>query len=178
MASNRPIPMSAKFSRNEVVAMSRGYKVRSDGSVFSPYKQSDAGTITGWNDAGYLFFTIRHQGKFLKVSIARLHALQKFGEDLVYNEQMEVRHLNGNSMDNSEDNIGIGTASQNAMDKDPRTRRRVSSMANKKHDHFKIIEAHKSGMSYKRIMAEFGINSKGTVSFIIRQSMEIEAATA
>mgnify|MGYP000956937264 CR=1 FL=1 len=161
-------------SRNEVIAMARGYRVLPCGRVISPHRKSEDETISGWNDSGYRFVTIRSNGRFLKVSVARLQALQKFGESLVYDPAMQVRHLNGNSLDNSESNIGIGTASQNAMDKDPSLRRRVSSMANNKHDHAKIIEAHKSGMSYGKIMTEFGISSKGTVSFIIRQSMTLE----
>jgi hypothetical protein len=160
-------------SRNEALAMERGYRVLPCGLVISPHRKSEGETISGWNDRGYIFFTIRSNGRFLKVSVARLQALQKFGESLVYDAAMEVRHLNGNSSDNSESNIGIGTASQNAMDKAPNVRRRVSSMANNKHDHAKIIEAHKLGMSYGRIMVEFGISSKGTVSFIVRQSMTL-----
>lgn len=160
-------------SRNESIAMERGYRVLTDGSILSPHRKSDDGIISGWNDSGYLFFTIRHHKKFIKVSVSRLQALQKFGPDLVYDESLEVRHLNGNSLDNSESNIGIGTHSDNMMDKHPEVRRRLASEAGKKHDHYKIIEAYRGGMSYKRIMAEFGISSKGTVSFIIRQSMTL-----
>jgi hypothetical protein len=160
-------------SRNETVATERGYRVLPCGSILSPHRKTEGETISGWNDGGYLFFTIRNNDRFIKVSVARLQALQKFGENLVYDESLEVRHLNGNSLDNSESNIGIGTHSDNMMDKHPEVRKRLASEAGKKHDHAGIIEAHKSGMSYKRIMAEFGISSKGTISFIIRQSMTL-----
>lgn len=41
-----------------------------------------------------------------------------------------------------------------------------------KHNHSSIVAMHRSGMSYTAIAAATGIKSKGTISYIIRRSME------
>lgn len=157
-----------KHTRNEEAALRSGFKILPDGSISSPFH----GIIKGWvNRDGYRHFTLVGCGKRIKVPVARLQALIKFGPDALYQDGIQVRHLNGNPGDNSYGNIAIGTASDNNMDKPLETRRRVASMANKKYDHDAIVKAYNDGMSYKAIMLAFGISSKGTVSFIIRSSM-------
>lgn len=53
--------------------------------------------------------------------VCYLQAYQKFGNK-IYKANLHVRHLNGNSLDDSITNIDIGTPSENMLDK-PRTLR-------------------------------------------------------
>lgn len=104
--------------------------------------------------------------------VHRLQAYQKFGENL-FKPGIVVRHLNGNPVDNSYDNIEIGTESDNWMDipKEKRIERarNAARMLPKRHSRDKIamIKADRaSGMSYNKLMKKYGISSKGTISYI------------
>lgn len=64
---------------------------------------------------GYLIFQIRLNGKKQPIKVHRLQAYQKYGEK-VFEKYLEVRHENSNKMDNTWDNILLGTHSANMMD--------------------------------------------------------------
>lgn len=102
-----------------VVASSQGYRVDKDGSVIFPGKQKK---LTNTN--GYLLFSINSSKKALRIYLHRLQAYQKYG-DSIFEDGIEVRHLNGNSLDNSYDNISIGTHTDNMRDKSPYVRKNV-----------------------------------------------------
>ena len=55
------------------------------------------------------------------VFVHRLVGYYKFGEK-IFDKNFEIRHLNSNSKDNSFDNIGIGSHSENMLDVDKATR--------------------------------------------------------
>lgn len=121
---------------------------------------------------GYLYFSIRIPLGQAKVFVHRLVAFQKYG-DLVFEDGMQVRHLNGDQTNNSNQNISIGTASQNNMDKPKWIRQKAAkraAMAKKKHDHSAIIMYHQKTNNYTKTMAAFGIGSKGTLHFILNDS--------
>lgn len=126
----------------------------------------------------YYFFGFKTYDKTVcNIPIHRFIGYKKFG-DRIFDKSLHVRHLDSNSLNNSYDNIGIGTFSENMMDKSPELRRDTAikaSLAAKKHDHEKIIDLHKKGYSYDKIMNELGTKSKGTISFIIRKSMEAKS---
>lgn len=63
------------------------------------------------------------------VKIHRLVAYQKFG-DALFKKGIQVRHLNGNKLDFSFENIEIGTAKQNCLDKPKEQRLQASKKAN------------------------------------------------
>jgi hypothetical protein len=95
-------------------------------------------------------------------------AFLKFGKDALA-LGVHVRHMNGNSLDNRWDNIAIGSASQNAMDRAPSDRRSHAQAAGRARSLpdslWREVEArHASGMSYKAIRAEYGI-PLGTLSY-------------
>lgn len=107
--------------------------------------------------------------KTIKVSIHRLQAYQKFGDD-IYEEGIEVRHLDGIRTNNSYENIEIGTSSDNKFDIPIEIRKIKSSNANKKYSDelvLEIKEYYNSGHTYKETMEKFNISSKGTLSYII-----------
>ncbi len=154
-----------------VLAYNKGYKVI-DGEVFyrgrklKPYISKNSGIC-------YLGFCIKLNKKPATVPVHRLVAYQKFGPT-IFLHGLHVRHLDGNSMNNLDYNIGVGTASENSMDRVEGDRIRVAIYASshiKKHDHESIIKMHRDGLSYKKIMEITGIKSKGTMSFIIKKSI-------
>lgn len=122
---------------------------------------------------GHLRFTIRiSKEKTRSILVHRLVGYQKFG-DKIFDKSFQIRHLDSNPTNNLDENIGIGSASQNMMDKSPELRLQQSLIATshvRKHSHSEIINMHKAGMSYKQIMEKTGIKSKGTISFIVKQS--------
>lgn len=164
----------SKTSQVLIAANVKGYFVNEKGDVyFNGRKRS-----LNLDKRGYLSFTVRvkinEESIRTRVMVHRLVAYQKYG-DKIFEIGIQVRHLDGNSKNNLSENILIGTAVENCSDKIPSVRLRAAVIATsfvKKHDHEKIIDLHKKGYSYDKIMKELGIKSKGTISFIIRQSME------
>lgn len=154
-----------------IEAFNKGYRA-SDGQIFfgnnvrSLFK----------NSHGYSRFTIRFLDKVVSVAVHRLVAYQKYGE-AIFESGIEVRHLDSDKTNNLDYNIGIGTHSQNMMDKSPEIRRAAAIKASQsiaKFDHSEIITFHRHTKSYKKTMSEFGISSKGTLNFILRKSMAQE----
>jgi len=158
-----------KRSQALIYAKEIGYNT--DGiNVFSP-----VGRILKQlkHKSGYFYFGIRYRKNVVHIDVHRLMAYQKYGIQ-IFKNGIQVRHLDGNKINNTFDNIRIGTASENQMDKPYEIRIRASMIATsfaKKHDHDAILDMHNSGMSYAKIMKETGIKSKGTISFIIKKSV-------
>lgn len=86
-----------------------GDLIRKDGSIKNLFRLAKN---------GYLFVSLRlptdERGQ---VSIHKLQAYKKFGEKM-FEKGIVVRHLDGNRLNNSFDNIEIGTFSQNQLDRD------------------------------------------------------------
>jgi len=160
----------SKYNEAIIEAFKRGYVVDLKGNCFSP-----KGILIGnyINKYGYKTFGIRFEGKVYSLLVHRLQAYQKFKED-VFKEDVEVRHKNNIKLDNSFDNILIGSHSQNMMDKEELDRLNCAIYASSfmaKHDHKSIILDRNNGMSYKDLMKKHSISSKGTLSFIINSSL-------
>lgn len=154
------------YSYHEKELIDLGYYVTKEGFCFNKKGKQLFGSVC---TKGHLKLHTKIDGKSVHVYIHRIQAYQKFGED-IYNEGILVRHLNSIPSDNSWDNIGIGTHSDNMMDMPKEMRVKKSSNANKKYSDELVIEIkeyHISGHSYKEIMEKYNISSKGTVSNII-----------
>lgn len=165
-------------SKYEILAKERGYYVDRQGNAFSP-RGNKVGTR---GEDPYMYFGIRiSKTKILKVYTHRLQAYQKFG-DAIYDGNIEVRHLNGNSFDNSYDNIAIGTPSENSMDKPAYKRQRASLIASSKlkvYPDEKVVEIQlmrESGMTYRELMKKYGISSKGTLNYILKKHISRNGA--
>jgi tRNA G10 N-methylase Trm11 len=143
-----------------------GYKVSKEGKVLGVKGRNLSDKpIT---KAGYPYFSDRVNKIREIVLTHRLQAYQKFGESM-FKKGTEVRHLNGDSLDNSWDNIEIGTHSQNMMDMSKENRSKKSSHPT--YNHEEVLKDRKLGMTYKEIMKKHGIKSKSTVSHIINKSL-------
>lgn len=146
-------------------AYKKGYLINNEGVLFNPNGVVVNGSI---DTKGYKTFSIRFNGKVGTVHYHRLQAFQKFGE-IIFLREVQVRHLDGNSLNNSELNITIGTQSQNMMDKSPEARKKSALHASsflKKYDNDAVKDYYKEH-GFKKAMEHFGISSKGTMSYII-----------
>ncbi len=151
-----------------LLAIEKGYRVDKHGDVYSKHGRK---RVLRTNKSGYLFFSIRiGNNKSHQVPVHRLQALQKYGSGMFKHDC--VRRLNGNKGDNSWENIAIGSIMDNWMDIPANIRIKITSEANQKYsiDTVKEIrKRHKNGEKMKSLMADYGITSKGTFSFILNK---------
>jgi len=154
-----------KFIKETLISL-KGYSVNKKGELINSKGYIINGTV---NKTGYRATNVRLSGKSYHVHFHRMQAFQKYGNK-IYNENLEVRHLNGNKLDNSFDNIFLGTHSDNMKDIPKKTRIKKAIFASsfiKKHNHKAIKAFRQEGATYKKIMERFNIASKGTISYII-----------
>lgn len=161
----------SKESSNLLEAFSKGYRVI-DNKVFSPKGKCLSLKLTGTKTKYYSFSIRNSNNECSPIMVHKLLAYQKFGDGVFEHET--IRHLDGNSLNNTESNLALGTQLENILDIPLEKRRQKSSNANKKYNHAEIVKSYKDGYTYKDIMERFGISSKGTVSFIIKKSLESE----
>lgn len=106
------------------------------------------------------------------IRVHRFVGYQKFGKK-IFEKGIQIRHLNGNSLDNSWDNIGIGNAHDNQMDVPIEKRMEHALKATLHIRKFTDLEIEKIRIFYKRhksykiTMEKFNITSKGTMNYII-----------
>lgn len=104
------------------IAYDRGYRVLEDGTVLNhagkPMK------LRVYKDTKYPQLVIRvDKSKSKTIRIHRLAAYCFYGEAL-FDEGIEVRHLNANVFDVSKANIALGTHRENELDKPPEIRKK------------------------------------------------------
>lgn len=148
-------------SRAVVEAYNKGYRVTEDGSVLSPDKSARKTRLEVRRTYRILTFNVSVGSSKVPIAVHRLAAYQKFKERMLEPGVM-VRHLNGDSTDNSPANIAIGTASDNARDRSVLDRvmhaRKAGSASSLPVSVWDKIEAdHKSGIGYKRLSKMYGV---------------------
>lgn len=136
----------------------KGYRVM-DGVAYNSNGRARTATLTGRKRCQYLAFSLYTPNGAVPVPIHRLVAFQKFG-DLVFEPGTVVRHRDGNPLNNLEDNVLIGTISQNAMDRPEQARKEHAAKGAQKHSDALIAEIrhdHQSGLGYKKLRAKYGL---------------------
>ncbi len=156
-----------KSNQGIVTAYNLGYRVI-DNIIYNPNKKILQGYIS---NRGYRILSIPNT--LGKVAVSRMVAYQKYG-DVIFDSKIQVRHLDGNPLNNNEDNIAIGTAKENAGDKTKeitlRTAINASSFKRKFSDAQLEEIRYKNKVlkiSYNELMKEYGITSKGSLSYMI-----------
>lgn len=148
----------------------KGYRIDKEGTIC--YKNNTRkGCIQYCNKTPYLKISIKIKNKTCNVPVHRLQAYQKYGEK-IFEEDIVVRHLNGNSLDNSYDNIVIGTQSDNMFDIPENLRIKHAHIATsyvKKYNHEEIYKFYNECKSYEKTMKKFNIPSKGSLHFILNK---------
>lgn len=165
-----------KGNNNILFAIEKGYKIGEKGDIY--YKNNKINLYT--SGSNYYRFSIRNEsGQSKSIKVHRLQAYEKYGNE-VFKENIVVRHLNGDSLDNSWDNIKIGTHSDNKMDIPKENRIKSATTASRKmQDNIRtyderclIYEDLKNNIPYKEVMLKHNISSKGTLSFMKNKSIE------
>lgn len=113
--------MTSKSNHNIKLAYEKGYRVTREGKVIS-HKGKEL-SIKIPNGARYPRMSIAVEGKRETFLSHRFAAYCFFG-DKIFEEGIQVRHLNGDRSDFSVDNIALGTAKENDLDKSPEARKR------------------------------------------------------
>lgn len=152
-----------KAQLNLVECYNKGYRVI-DSIVYYKGKVVK-GSITN----GYHFIGIRINKKMYNIRTHRLVGYQKYGEKL-FTGNLVLRHVDNNSLNNSADNIVLGTPSENMMDKPESLRYSIAKHAASfllKHDYLVIKDYYNNNKSYKKVMEKFNISSKGTLHHIL-----------
>lgn len=152
----------------EKIAWEKGYYVNGLGEAYSKHGVKLSLCLS----KGYYTFTVKVGCKNRRVNVHRLQAYQKF-KDKIYDPNLVVRHLNGNPLDNTFNNIGIGTQSDNAFDRPKEDRikhGRLAAYTNIKYskdliDEIKVF--YNNCKSYKKTMEKYNITSKGTLWHIL-----------
>lgn len=154
-------------NRIELIAHKRGYVVTEEGELINP-KGKRIGSI---GNTGYEKVNIKINKEDKRFYTHRLQAFQKYGSKL-FEKGICVRHLDNNKLNNSWDNIAIGTQSENMIDipEQIRIKRAINASSKiKKHDHEEIQKFYDKSKSYKKTMEKFNISSKGTLHFILNK---------
>lgn len=157
-----------KVSQAIKIAASRGYKADQSGNVYGP--SGERLSLTAPTDPArrYLTFSVKAFGRSVKVPAHRFIAFLKFGDSALF-PKVHARHLNDNPTDNRWENIAIGSASDNMMDRSAEARRLHAQRAGRGNslpdEIWNQVEADRAnGATYKQITDRYGI-SKGTLSF-------------
>jgi len=149
----------------------KGYRVNELGKLINPQGEE----IKGYFYEKRNFFNLRDGDNFLKISVSKLQAYQKFGDE-TFKDGIIVRHLNQDSMDNSSKNIAIGTRSDSMFDQSAEQRlarsRHASSFITK-YNHDEVYDYYLECKSYKKTMEKFDIGSKGSLNYIIKQKEKL-----
>lgn len=115
--------MKTRLEANEslVMAYEKGYRVTVEGDVIGlkGYKLKLMSS-----NVGYYFFHMKYKGKNYAIPVHRLHAYQKFGNELL-KEGVIVRHLDDDRSNNTFENIAIGDWYDNYGDMSNDTKRRM-----------------------------------------------------
>ena len=95
-----------------VLAFNRGFRIR-ENNIVSPHGRVLSNKI--YKGANYPKFNIHVNGDTYALPIHKLAAYQFFG-DAAFAVNVDVRHLDGDKLNFSKENIRLGTRRQNALD--------------------------------------------------------------
>ncbi len=159
-----------------LVAVEKGYTIDFWGNVTGPEGRHLSLIIKQPHKDGacyHRFSVKRWTGRRnYNVLVHQFQAYFKYGEALL-KKGVQVRHLNGDSLNNSRANVVIGSQLQNSLDRRKCDRLKSSIHAAKHRRKFSdvtmsaIYAKRLKGASYKELMKEFNISSKGTLSYMI-----------
>ena len=159
-----------------LTAVNKGYRVDDGGNVISPFSfkfRKLSISIGSKRGLPYYRFNIGVANCEIRpVLVHQLQAYQKFGDEVI-KIGVYVRHLDGNSLNNSLSNIAIGSAFDNTMDIPEDVRLFSATTAATAIRKFTDVEMeeirrlYEKVRSYKHVMEMYDISSKGTLNYIL-----------
>lgn len=151
-------------NKNELIAYELGYRINNNGEIVNPIGDIINGSVY---NVVYKKFNIRQNNSYIRIKVHRLIAYQKFGEK-IFDENIVVRHLDGNGFNNKYENIEIGSESDNRMDIPIDLRMKLSLNASNivrkltDSEILRLQSLYADGYRMKFLMSEFNIQSKGS----------------
>ncbi|MFA5366674.1 MAG: HNH endonuclease [Dehalococcoidia bacterium] len=153
-----------------LIAIEKGYYCDTNGNVFSKFKKL---SLCG-NSKGYYHFSIRINKNRYPIQVHQFVAYLKFG-DKIFDDNIEVRHLNGNSLNNCWDNIDIGSHIQNMGDIPQKILISAAIAGSKSLRRFtdeevkNILSDRIQGLSYSKLCEKYN-TSKSTLSYLFNEA--------
>lgn len=155
----------------------KGYTISDSGILRNPSGKILKGSVNG----GYIKICVRLGKRSQNVGVHRMQAYRKYGLQ-IFKKNIHVRHLNGNPLDNSFENILIGSAYDNHMDIPEHIRVRTAIVASRtRQESIRPIKKRQliyldllNGISFSKIMEKHFVSSKGTLSFMKNKSIEYQ----
>lgn len=155
--------MLSKNNQATVCAYEKGYRVI-DNLVYS--SNNKLVKLRTKKQGNYKVFSVSFEGKSKPVLVHKLVAYQKYGT-AVFEKGIHVHHLNNNPEDNSFNNIAIGTAQDNNLDKPVLDRIYYARQAHRKFtDEFlnQLKNDYQNGLTYRDLRNKYNISS-GSLSY-------------
>jgi hypothetical protein len=167
----------SKRKQAVIFAINKGYKFV-NGNIVSPKGKIIKG-YSSWD--GYLCFTIGFPDYKTKraISVHQFVAYKKFGNK-AFEENIVVRHLDGNKKNNNDKNIDIGSQSDNMMDKSKEIRLELAVKNSSKNRKFTdeqviLIKLDRSnGMTYKQLSIKYN-TCKSQLSYMFNNNYVTKA---
>jgi hypothetical protein len=161
-----------------IYSYEKGYRII-NGVIINPDKIPLKGKyVKSKGGYYYHFFSITYLNVDYSIPVHFLVAYEKFKEKL-FEEKIQVRHVDGNSINNNSDNILLGTACENCQDKLPATRLKAAKIASS-HIHklnreqsIEFLQDRESGMSYSQLGKKWNMG-KSTISCLLNQADYLE----
>jgi len=157
--------MISKLKQNVLIAFDKGYRVKENKVISSHNK-----ILKLYNEHGYFKFNINYNKKSHTVYVHKLLAYQKYGIEIL-NNNLEIRHLDGDSLNNNNNNIILGTHSNNMLDINKKKRIKNAITASNYVRKFtdtqvnEIKNLRNNGYTYKEIGEIFNVG-KSTLSYL------------
>ena len=160
-------PLNARVLR---WCLTAGYYATDDGSIIGPRGKRKLQR----DKSGYFRFTVRPpfiSPKTRTVLVHRFVAFQKFGGAALL-PNIQVRHMDGNQLNNRPSNLELGTAVENHFDKPADARHNQVLMAAKRRVRLSRSEMDKLrsernlGLSYRELAAKYSV-SLGTAHRVV-----------
>lgn len=159
----------SKKDNTILLIVEKGYYINEEGKIFNNKNKELKGYV---DKRGYKKFNIRiNSSETIALTFHRFQGYFKF-KNQIFNKSLEIRHLNSNKLDNSFDNIGIGTHTENMNDIPKKQRIEKALLASsfiKVYDHEEVFKYYNEVNSYKLTMEKFNISSKGTLHWILNK---------
>lgn len=155
----------SKHNQRLLTLWNLGYRPTKRGTIKSPHGAELVGSLHN----GYLKIVTPRPKPRYKVSVHKLVAYSKYG-DAIFDDGVVIRHLDGNPLNNSFENISVGSHSDNMMDV-PKVIRvhKAARAARKWTKQIPWIWALlKSGLKQADIVRAVGI-PKSTLSYIVNK---------
>jgi hypothetical protein len=150
-------------------AIRRGYSVDEDGNAHGPSGRK----LTRRAGSGYFAIALKIEGRAMNVEVHRIAAYQLYGE-AIFDEVLEVRHLDGDFTNNRSSNLALGTPSQNSMDRLPEVRRSMAVYASSKRrrlsdeEEVALCNDRRKDMEFRDLAAKYQV-SVGAAHYIFHK---------